>query len=56
MTPAQALSEATNEFTTVIWPAMVNLITNNYYLMLFLFGGLLAVAFRYFSIAKDSVT
>lgn len=56
MTPAQALAAASSEFTSVIWPAMVGLITNNYYLMLFLFGGLLAVAFRYFSIAKDSVT
>lgn len=56
MTPAQALQTATTEFTTVIWPAMVDLITNNYYLMLFLFGGLLAISFKYFSIAKDSVT
>lgn len=56
MTPAEALAAASAEFTQVIWPAAVNLITNNYYLMLFLFGSLLAVSFHYFSLAKDSVT
>ena len=56
MTPEQALTSAANSFTTIIWPKTVDLITNNYYLMLFLFGGLLAACFHYFSIAKDSVS
>lgn len=55
MTPSQALSAAATEFTSNIWPNTVSLITNNYYLMLFLFGGLVCAAFHYFSVAKDSV-
>lgn len=55
MTPSEALSAAAAEFTSTIWPAAVSLITDNYYLMLFLFGGLVAACFHWFSIAKDSV-
>lgn len=56
MTPSQALENAAYEFTNNIWPNTIDLITSNYYLMLFLFGGLVAACFHYFSIAKDSVT
>ena len=56
MTPAQALTEASNFIVNTLWPNTISLITNSYFLMLFLFGGLLASIFRYFDIAKDSVS
>ena len=53
--PATALSNAASYFVTTLWPNCINMITGNYYLMIMLFGGLIASAFRFIRIAKDSV-
>lgn len=53
--PATALGNAADFFITELWPNIVSMVTGNYYLMLFLFGGLLASAFRFVRIARDSV-
>lgn len=55
MTPQQALVNAASFFTDTLWPEAISLITNNYYLMIILFGGILSACFHWFSIAKDSV-
>lgn len=55
MDPSTALFNAITDFIEVVWTAVVEMITGNYYLMIYLAGGLIAVCFTYFAMAKDSV-
>lgn len=55
MSPAQALQQASDFIVNDLWPNTIDMIKNSYFLMLFLFGGLLASAFEYFGMAKDNI-
>lgn len=55
MSPTQALSTAIADFVSVVWANVISMITGNYYLMIYLAGGLIAVCFTYFAMARDCV-
>lgn len=53
--PSTALYNGMTDFIEVVWTACIDMITSNYYLMIYLAGGLIAICFTYFAMAKDSV-
>lgn len=50
----EALTTAATQYANV-WSEMVTLLTGNAALMIFLFGGLIAMAWRHFKRAKKAV-